>query len=404
MLKTLQLLSANACAAVIAVNAIGPRLSRNPSLPERTSDAAATRARGRWVVSMAAVLALGAASNAHAQGQRGDPPCTNATAACTEWISLTTEPQRVLVYRTYPLDARNQSISRALILVHGGGRNAGDSFNTALAAAFLAGALENTVLIAPRFSSTVSACKDTLASGEANWGCEDQRPDSWRNGSTAVGNEKLTSFDFIDEILRKLARKETFPNLRGVVIAGHSGGGQFTLRYAMSNESHDKVGVPIAYVVSNPDALVYFDGLRPTAASYPVAAAAPGYVLTPPADLFVPFADARNCGTYENWPYALQHRTGYTARLTDEQLKRQLSARPVVYLLGGLDIFPISGFDSSCPAMAQGPTRLARSIAFNRYVNDRFGAQHKTAVVPTCGHNDRCMFTANATLSLLFPK
>jgi len=32
------------------------------------------------------------------------------------------------------------------------------------------------------------------------------------------------------------------------------------------------------------------------------------------------------------------------------------------------------------------------------------GAQHKTIVVPACGHNARCMFTADAVLSLIFPK
>ena len=330
-------------------------------------------------------------------------PCALATSACTEWIGLGNGPQRVLVYRSYPLDAANRRITRALILVHGGGRNATDLFNTALAAAFLAGKLNDTVLVVPRFASNAgTACRDTLALLEANWGCEDGQADSWRNGSTAINNEKLTSYDFVDEVLRKLARKEAFPSLRGVVIAGHSGGGQFALRYAMASDAPDKLRLPTTYVVANPDALVYFDGLRPTAAAYP--AAAPGYPLSPSADPFVSFADARNCAAFDNWPYGLRSRSGYTARVTDEQLKRQLSARPVTYLLGGLDVFPIEGFDGSCPAMAQGPTRLARSIAFDKYVNEKYGAHHKTEVVLTCGHNERCMFTSNAGLPLLFPK
>ena len=153
-----------------------------------------------------------------------------------------------------------------------------------------------------------------------------------------------------------------------------------------------------------PRRLVYLDSLRPTAAAYPPAASAPGYAVTAPTDPFVPFADARNCATYNNWQFGLQNRTGYTARLTDEQLKGQLSARAVTYLLGGLDIVPIAGFDDSCPAMAQGPTRLARGIAFSRYMNEKYGAQHKIVVLPTCGHDQRCMFTADAALPLIFPK
>ena len=100
----------------------------------------------------------------------------------------------------------------------------------------------------------------------------------------------------------------------------------------------------------------------------------------------------------------LHNRTGYTAKLSDEQLKRQLVSRPTTYLLGELDILPLGGFDSSCSAMAQGPTRLARGLAFTKYVNEKLGASHKAVVVPLCGHNARCMFTAEPALPLLFPK
>jgi len=74
-----------------------------------------------------------------------------------------------------------------------------------------------------------------------------------------------------------------------------------------------------------------------------------------------------------------------------------LAAIPVIVL-------PLYGFDSSCPAMAQGPTRLARGLAYARYVSEKFGAQHRTLVVPACGHSARCMFTADPVLPLLFPK
>ena len=85
-------------------------------------------------------------------------------------------------------------------------------------------------------------------------------------------------------------------------------------------------------------------------------------------------------------------------------MKKQLAARPVTYLLGEIDILPLGGFDSSCPAMAQGPTRLARGQAFGAYVNQKYGAHHHTVVVPLCGHNARCMFTAEPALPILFPK
>jgi len=315
-------------------------------------------------------------------------PCTTATPNCTEWVALAGGPSRSLIYRTYSLDAKNEQITRALIVVHGQGRDADSYFRTSLAAAFLASALDDTVVIAPRFASNDGrGCRDSLAQDEVSWSCSG---DSWRSGGVAPNNPKLTSYDFADAILRKLARKEIFPNLKAIVVAGHSAGGQFVTRYEMANQVHETLGVPVTYVVSNPSSYAYLDLTRP----------APGGV----ASEFLDFSDARNCTTFDNWPYGLQNRTGYAAQLTGDQLKKQLAARPVTYLLGEIDILPLGGFDGSCPAMAQGPTRLARGQAFGAYVNQRFGAHHHTVVVPLCGHNARCMFTAEPALPILFPK
>jgi pimeloyl-ACP methyl ester carboxylesterase len=324
-------------------------------------------------------------------------PCTTAAANCTEWVALAGGPARALIYRTYSLDAKNEQITRALIVVHGQGRDADNYFRTSLAAAFLAGALEDTVVVAPRFASNDGrSCRDTLAPDEVSWSC---MGNSWRSGGAATNNPKLTSYDFADAILRKLARKEIFPNLKAIVVAGHSAGGQFVTRYEMANQVHETLGVPVTYVVSNPSSYAYPDPARPAPAEGSEAPSRP-----PAAAEFRAYSDAHNCTTYDSWPYGLESRTGYAAQLTDDQLKKQLAARPVTYLLGEIDILPLGGFDSSCPAMAQGPTRLARGQAFGAYVNQKYGAHHHIAVVPLCGHNARCMFTAEPALAILFPK
>jgi hypothetical protein len=313
-------------------------------------------------------------------------PCITADASCTEWITFTGGPSRSLLYRTYALDGKNPQITRAFVMIHGAGRDADNYFRTAVAAAFLGGALDNTIVISPRFASSDGrGCRDTLAQNEVSWSCSG---DSWRSGGIATNNDRLTSYDFADEILRKLGHRENFPNLKHIVVAGHSAGGQYVTRYEMANQLHDTLGIPISYVVANPSSYAYLDALRPT----------------PDASDFRPFPDARNCTTYDRWPYGLQNRTGYTSKLNDDQLKKQLAVRPVTYLLGEIDILPLGGFDSSCPAMAQGPTRLARGQAYAKYVNQKFGAQHKVTVVPLCGHNARCMFTAEVTLPLIFPQ
>ena len=312
-------------------------------------------------------------------------PCTTV-AGCTEWVTLSGGPSRSLIYRTYSLDVPNPAITRALIVIHGTGRDADNYFRTALAATFLAGALEDTAVIVPRIASATASCRDQLAPNEVSWSCNG---DSWRSGGTSTTNPKLTSFDFTDEILRKLANKQVFPNLKAIVVAGHSAGGQYVDRYAMANTLHETLGIPVTYVVGNPSSYAYLDNTRPN----------------PDATEFRPFGEGRNCTTFNKWPYGLEDRAGgYTAQETDDRLRKQLAARPVTYLLGEIDILPLGGFDSSCPAMAQGPTRLARGQAFGKYVNQKFGARHITTVVPLCGHNARCMFTAEIALPLLFPK
>ena len=313
-------------------------------------------------------------------------PCISATAACTEWVPIAGGPWRSMIYRTHSLDTRNENITRALIVIHGTGRDADNYFRTALAAAFLAGALDDTAVIVPRIASNERTCRDVLAPNEVSYSCAG---DSWRSGGISASSDKVTSFDFVDEIMRKLARRKAFPNLNRIVLAGHSAGGQYVTRYEMANRIHETLGVPISYVVSNPSSYAYVDDTRPAGEN---------------AASFRPFGDARNCTTYNHWPYGLEGRTGYASKLSDDELKKQLSSRPVVYLLGELDILPVGGFDSSCPAMAQGPTRLARGQAFARFVGEKLGAKQQVTVVPLCGHNARCMFTSDVALPLLFPK
>ena len=113
-----------------------------------------------------------------------------------------------------------------------------------------------------------------------------------------------------------------FPNLRRIVVAGHSAGGQFTLRYAMSNKLHDELAIEFSYVVAKPSSYPWPDTARPL----PVDDAHPG--------------------------------------VAEQRLVEQLARRPTTYVLGQSDVLPVAGFDASCAAMMQGPTRRARGEAF----------------------------------------
>lgn len=348
-------------------------------------------------------IALAPAGGQPASRGRGPAvaPCAAASPTCTEWVTLGGGPGRSLVYRSHALGTRNDAITRVLVSIHGAGRNADDYFRSTMAAAFLADALDNTLVISPRLASNEGGgCRDSLATNEISWHCN-----AWRSGGPAPKAPGVTSFDFLDEILRKVARKDVFPNVRAIVVVGHSAGGQVVNRYAMSNQVHDDLGVTVTYVVSNPSSYAWPDSLRPTGAAWSLAANPPGYLQepSPNAPAFRSLGDARGCTIYDQWPYGFRNRTGYSAKQSDDQLTKQLAARNTIYLLGGLDILPLAGFDGSCGAMAQGPTRLARGQAYAKFVNERLGARHTVVVVQLCGHNARCMYTSNQALPVLFP-
>jgi pimeloyl-ACP methyl ester carboxylesterase len=308
-----------------------------------------------------------------------------------------------MVYSTYSLDARNTAVTRALIMVHGADRNADHYFMTATAAGFLAGALGNTVIIAPRFI----AGSDKPEANEVVW---PSRGDSWRSGGISPSNPTLSSFDFADEILRTLANKKIFPNLTKIVVTGHSAGGQFATRYEMTNKVDGKLGgVTVSYVVANPSSYAWPAAVRPLPVGDADPTTADKEALGENGEqVHTQFTygafDSTKADNYDRWPAGLENRTGYTAQMTDDQLKKQLVERPTTYLLGQVDVLPLGGFDSSPTGMAQGPTRRARGEAFIKYVNETLGAKHNAIIVPECGHNDRCIFTTSVVLPVIFPQ
>lgn len=329
-------------------------------------------------------------------------PCTAATTACERWITYGAGPARSMVYATHPLDATNREITRALIMVHGAGRNADGYFETATAAGFLARALGNTLIIAPRFV----AGRDSARLNEVMW---PEGRNSWRAGGMSPNNPSISSFDFVDEIVRKLANKNVFPNLRRIVVAGHSAGGQLATRYAMTNKVHGTPGVSLSYVVANPSSYAWPTPLRPLPAGDADPAIADRAPLVRDGDKvhtrfeYGPF-DTTRAPSYNRWPSGLDDRSGYAAPMTKEQLVKQLVDRPTTYLLGQLDVLPLGGFDSSPNGMAQGPSRRARGEAFFKYVTETLGAKHNAMIVSLCGHHARCVFTTNSVLPVIFPQ
>jgi len=322
-----------------------------------------------WV---ALVVLLGASSAWAA-------PCT-VSDPCTEFVTIAGGPSRALVYRTYALKSLNESITQALVVIQGAERDPAAEFQTAIAAAVKAGTLDATLIVAPRFAANVgSACTDTLAANELNWNCDVQLQD-WRGGGGAVSSKEIAAFDVVDEVLVGLSNKALFPRLRAIVVVGHSAGGQFVTNYQMANRVHERLGLNLTYVAANASAYAYPDSERPVA------------------------FNRTECPPYATWPFGFAARTGYAARLSQEELTKQAAQRPATYLVGERDVQSIGGYYGTCAGMAQGATRMERGLAFARHMSERYGAQHTAIVIPGCGHSSRCMLTSDRALAALFPR
>jgi pimeloyl-ACP methyl ester carboxylesterase len=208
---------------------------------------------------------------------------------------------------------------------------------------------------------------------------------------------KANSFDAMDRILELLSDKSRFPNLKSIVLVGHSGGGQFMQRYAAANQMEAKLRVPVRYVVANPSSYLYLNDARLRTD----ANCTPDGKCTGP---FGPYWDRINCTGYNRYRYGLDSPVGYVASVGANTIRRQYPSRNVTYLIGDLDQLQDSDLDKSCAAQAQGFNRRERGINFWNYMRSQYQATgHKLVLVPRCGHNAACMFASSTGSKVLFP-
>lgn len=298
----------------------------------------------------------------------------------------------ILVWRTHALQSGvHRGVTRGYVMVHGTNRNAEDYFRWALASTAAADRLDSTAVVAPHFKArSLQGKGDPVESGEWYWTNE-----GWKAGLQAL-NGSVTSYDTMDRILECFNDAARFPDLKEVVVAGHSAGGQFVQRYAAFNRQEPKMRVRVRYVPANPSSYVYLDGLR----------LSQGGSCSPQGGCtgeFVRYWDAENCTTYNQYRYGLEKLEGYAAGMDPEQVRRQFVARDVTYLVGELDTRTDDPtLDRSCPAQAQGPNRRERGTAFWNYMKQRFQAQHGFAIAPGCGHAAVCVFAGPAGVRAVF--
>jgi hypothetical protein len=267
--------------------------------------------------------------------------------------------------------------STALVVVHGPLRDADASMRIARAALYAVGAAgRGTTILVPQFLTERDATAHGVSGDVLRWSIT-----GWIDGAAAIGPAPLSSFEALDAILARLADPTLFPNLRRVVIAGHSAGAQLVQRYAAVGRGMAELAranVLVRSVVANASSYLWFGSDRP-----------------------VPTA----CAASDRWGYGLAGAPAYVEQ--PEALEERYIARDVVYLLGEADADPGHALlDRSCAAAAQGPTRYARGMNYLFALEQRHPnlVRHRVVNVWGVGHDAASMFMSPCGLAALFDR
>ena len=173
-----------------------------------------------------------------------------------------------------------------------------------------------------------------------SWANEELHPeqmglaaDDWRGGGDANGTS-FSSYDYIDLIFNRFADRIRYPNLKRVILAGFSAGGQFVGRYAATGKGVVREGVKVDYLGMSPSTEFLFEHDQP-------------------------------------WLYGLKDRPRYSANLSEAEIMANLCSRRVWRGCGSQDILgrPQTSLDMTTPAAAQGKNRFERFRNFERYLD-----------------------------------
>ncbi|MFM9922213.1 hypothetical protein VLK31_04425 [Variovorax sp. H27-G14] len=350
----------------------------------------------RWTCLAAAGLALWSASAAAAPDA-----CTAAAGPACYRAFQPPGAQGTLNYYASlaPDDAAKPT--RALIALHGHPRDAEKTFNAALRAVSNAqmradpqGDMRadtradmppDTLVVAPVFQVAADQSAKCSAPGvppaqpgDLLWTCG-----SWLEGGRAGNGARITSFAAMDALVAELARR--WPSLRTVTIAGFSAGAQMVQHYIgfADQENAGAASLAVRYVVADPGTWLYFDAWRPQ----------------PPAE--------GACPGVNRWKYGTEGLPGHLGR-SAAQARQRYAAADIRYLEGALDGSDAKGtyygiLDKSCAAMAQGPYRMQRGLAYAQYDRTLLAPeQHREVVlVPGCAHDVACVFPSEAARAAL---
>ncbi len=233
----------------------------------------------------------------------------------------------------------------------------------------------------------------------------------WENSSESWGSQlafkgpemlpvKISTFAILDMLLKHVIDSSFFPNIKTVILIGHSAGGQKVNRYAATNifetDMASRKDFVMKYLVMAPSSYLYLNNER---------------VKENSSDQFeIPSGSyLGECVNYNNYGYGLDNLYTYHTQngIDSNRIRSQYKYRNVLYLVGSNDTDPKDPTLSvTCQSILQGSQRLERANIYYEYLKHYYGLQimsnHRYVIVQGVGHNGRDLMTSEKALEFIF--
>lgn len=167
--------------------------------------------------------------------------------------------------------------------------------------------------------------------------------DGWAYGANSIypaSSPKISSFDTLDAIVDYFKNNTAFPNMKEIVISGHSKGAQMAQRYAALTHV-DSSSIPVTFWPANPNSMLWLSTNRPV---------------------------NNNCGAYDDWNNGLSNYTSasqaYAQNLVAQgydAVKANFQSKQIAWLRSTQDHGDTS---DGCAPFAQGANRDERFLNF----------------------------------------
>jgi hypothetical protein len=286
-------------------------------------------------------------------------------------------------------------VTRAVIVIHGNNRDADVDQTIMDKGAATVGS--NALIIAPQFLIGDDLTDNGLDTSYLFW---TKNNGSWKYGypadSTALypSSNRVSSFTVLDSLIRRIVT--IMPDLRHLVIAGHSAGGQLVQRYVGGfDRGSIDTSVCFRFITGNGSSYMYLDSTR---------------VDSGTVDQFSIPSQAKqdSCSNYDRYRYGLSEfdYCDYMENIGADSIRARMGRRELIIMLGEDDNDPNHpSLNIGCKAAMQGAHRLERGIIFYNHLIDHFGSglsNKELLTFPGVGHDASPLFRSQIGLYYIF--